>query len=93
MTVLDEDAVRAALAADLPTWELREGRLQRELTFADFAEAFAFLTRVALVAQRRNHHPDLWCSWNRVRLSIVSHAEGGVTDQCVALATAIDALQ
>ena len=90
MTVLDDDTVRAALAVDLPDWELAGGQIRRELTFRDFTDAFSLLTRVALVAERRNHHPDLSCSWNRVTLAISSHAEGGVTEQCLALARAID---
>lgn len=65
---------------DVPAgWELRDGKLRRELTFTDFAEAFAFMTRVALVAERLDHHPDWSNSWNRVTIELVSHDKGGVT--------------
>lgn len=74
-----------------PGWELRDGRLHRELTFADFGEAFAFMTRVALAAEKMDHHPDWSNSWNQVVVDIVSHADGGVTEQCFALADAVDA--
>ena len=68
------------------------GHLRRELTFADFSEAFGFMTRVALIAEKLDHHPDWSNSWNRVTIDITSHAEGGVTDLCVELATAINRL-
>ena len=68
------------------------GHLRRELTFADFSEAFGFMTRVALIAEKLDHHPDWSNSWNRVTIDITSHAEGGVTDVCVELATAINRL-
>lgn len=88
--VLREDVVEARLR-ERPGWELQDGRLHRELTFSDFAEAFAFMARVAEAAERLDHHPD-WCnSWNRVTIDIVSHAEGGVTERCFELAAAVDA--
>jgi 4a-hydroxytetrahydrobiopterin dehydratase len=73
-----------------PGWALVDGKLHRELTFADFAEAFAFMTRVALIAERLDHHPDWSNSWNRVTIDIVNHAKGGVTDRCVELARRIN---
>ena len=72
-------------------WAVVDGKLHRELEFADFGEAFAFMTRVALAAERLDHHPDWSNSWNRVTIDIVSHAEGGITDRCVALAEAANA--
>lgn len=78
--------------ADLPAWSLRDGGLHRELSFGDFAEAFAFMTEVAAVAERLDHHPD-WCnSWNRVVIDIISHAAAGVTARCIELAKAADAI-
>ena len=72
-------------------WAVVDGKLHRELEFADFGEAFAFITRVALAAERLDHHPDWSNSWNRVTIDIVSHAEGSITDRCVALAEAANA--
>ncbi len=87
---LTDDEVAARLR-ERPGWELRDGRLHRELAFGDFAEAFAFMTRVAEAAERLDHHPD-WCnSWNRVTIDIVSHAAEGVTERCFELAAAVDA--
>jgi len=73
-------------------WEVVDGRLVRTFTFANFSEAFGFMTRVALVAEKLDHHPDWENSWNRVVIAITSHAEGGITDTCVELATRVNAL-
>jgi len=75
-----------------PGWDLVDGRLHREFTFADFSEAFAFMTRVALAAEKADHHPDWSNSWNKVRIDLVSHDKGAVTERDVALARRIDAL-
>ena len=64
-------------ADDLPEgWQLIDGRLHRELEFADFAEAFAFMGRVAAEAERLGHHPDWSNSWNRVVIDLISHDAG-----------------
>lgn len=73
-------------------WPEVDGRLRKELVFADFAEAFAFLTRVALVAERLDHHPDVTLRWNRLTLELVSHDQGGITDRDHRLADRIDEL-
>lgn len=62
-------------------WELAEGRLHRECVFADFSTAFAFMTRVALAAEKLDHHPDWSNSWNRVVIDLISHDAGGITDR------------
>jgi 4a-hydroxytetrahydrobiopterin dehydratase len=66
--------------------------LQRTLRFADFSEAFAFLTRVALLAEKVDHHPEFTSVWNRVDFRLTSHDAGGVTERDVELARAIDRL-
>ena len=87
--MLPDDEIEARLAAR-PAWRLVDGRLHRELTFADFGAAFAFMTTVAVVAERLDHHPDWSNSWNKVVIDISSHAAGGITDRCFALADAVD---
>ena len=72
-------------------WAVVDGKLHRELEFKDFRQAFSFMTAVALEAERMDHHPDWSNSWNKVVIDIVSHAAGGITDQCVELATRINA--
>jgi 4a-hydroxytetrahydrobiopterin dehydratase len=74
-------------------WEERDGALRRTFEFADFSEAFAFMTRVALLAEQRNHHPDWSNSWNRVDIALTTHAAGStVTDADCELAAAVDEL-
>ena len=66
--------------------------LEKRFTFADFAEAFAFLARVAGHAEAVNHHPEFTSRWNRVDFRLTSHDSGGITDRDVRLAEAIDRL-
>jgi 4a-hydroxytetrahydrobiopterin dehydratase len=66
--------------------------LTRSLRFKDFAQAFAFLTRVAAHAEAVDHHPEFTSRWNRVDFRLTTHDAGGVTARDVALAKAIDAL-
>ncbi|CAN5499327.1 4a-hydroxytetrahydrobiopterin dehydratase [soil metagenome] len=71
-------------------WALAEGSLHRDLEFADFTEAFAFMTRVAAEAERLDHHPDWSNSWNTVSIDLASHDVGGLTDRDRQLAEAIN---
>lgn len=88
---LSETEVQARLQ-DLANWQLAGGKLRRELKFASFVEAFAFMSKVALVAEKMNHHPDLANSYNRVTLELVSHDVQGLSERDFKLAKAIDAL-
>ena len=75
------------------SWTERDGALHRDFEFADFSEAFAFMTRVALLAERAAHHPDWSNSWNRVSISLSTHDAGNVvTTSDRELAAAIDGL-
>ena len=76
----------------VPGWEIKDGGLEREFKFKDFAQAFAFMTRVAAVAEELNHHPDWSNSYNRVMIRLVSHDAGGVSDRDRALAERINQL-
>jgi 4a-hydroxytetrahydrobiopterin dehydratase len=74
-------------------WTQSDAELVRDLEFADFAQAIAFVNRVAELAEERNHHPDILVhGWNKVRLTLSTHSEGRVTDADHALARAIDGL-
>ena len=88
------DEQRVAALAGLPDWTLRDDGLAitRRFTFADFSEAFAFMTRVALLAEKADHHPEWANVWNRVEITLTSHDAGGLSARDVALATAIDAI-
>lgn len=83
--------IETALRA-LDGWALADGKLHREFKFADFGEAFAFMTRVALEAEKRDHHPDWSNVWNRVVVDLVTHDAGGVTQNDVAFAARIGEL-
>ncbi|HUP67890.1 MAG TPA: 4a-hydroxytetrahydrobiopterin dehydratase [Sphingomicrobium sp.] len=75
-------------------WALEDGgkALVRTFKFTDFSEAFAFLTRVALHAEKVDHHPDFTSVWNRVDFRLTSHDSGAVTQRDVSLAEAINRL-
>jgi len=73
-------------------WPEIDGRLYRDFTFADFAQAFAFMERVAVLAEELDHHPDWSNSWNKVTISLVSHDVGRITERDHRLASAIDRL-
>jgi 4a-hydroxytetrahydrobiopterin dehydratase len=75
-------------------WAFEDGgkALVRSLKFKDFSEAFAFLIRVALQAEKADHHPEFTNVWNRVDFRLTSHDAGGVTDRDVQLAQAINRL-
>ena len=79
MDVLSDDEVQQRLAG-LGGWSLVDGTLHRELAFADFNEAFGFMSRVALIAEKLNHHPDWSNSWNKVVIDVVNHDAGGLTE-------------
>ena len=66
--------------------------IEKSFRFGDFSEAFAFLTRVALHAEKVDHHPEFTSVWNRVEFPLTSHDAGGVTERDVALAGVIDGL-
>lgn len=84
----------AAAAAGLSGWRVSTGdrpAIERELSFADFNAAFGFMTRVALYADKADHHPEWSNVYNRVQVLLTTHDAGGVTDKDVALARFIDA--
>lgn len=93
MAVLDDQQLQQALSdGRLEGWGLDDAKLHRRFTFADFSSAWAFMSRVALLAETHNHHPN-WCNtWNTVDIHLVSHDAGGITDRDVELAAAINSL-
>lgn len=90
---LSPEAVEKALEM-LQGWEWlkAEHALHREFRFADFSQAFAFMTAVALECQALNHHPDWSNSYNTVSVRLSTHSSGGITDNDIALADAMDKL-
>jgi len=94
MSILLTDAERNGLSERLPGWTvIQDGKaIERTLRFKDFNEAWGFMNRVALLAERMDHHPDWSNVWNTVRIALSTHDAGGLTNLDVKLATAIDAL-
>ena len=91
MPKLTGDARDTALAA-LPLWQLDPERdaIRRSFRFADFAAAFAFMTRAALHAERVDHHPEWSNVWNRVEVLLTTHDAGGITQRDIDFARTID---
>lgn len=86
---------RATLGAALPAWHAMEGRdaIRRQFRFADFSEAWGFMSRVALLAEAQDHHPEWSNVWNRVEIVLTTHDAGGLSARDLRLAQAIDALR
>ena len=90
---LDDEARAEALDA-LDEWDYDEARdaITRKFLFGDFSEAFAFMTRVALLAEKADHHPEWSNVWNRVEILLTTHDAGGLSQRDVDMAEAIDLL-
>ncbi len=91
MPVLGDDEIEQRLAHS--DWSREGDAIIRELSFPDFAAAMAFVNRVADAAEAANHHPDILVhGWNKVRLELSTHSEGGITNADFALASTVDGL-
>ena len=84
---------RGDLRATLTQWQVGDERLKRQWQFSDFSEAFAFMTRVALLAESKQHHPNWSNVYNRVTIELTTHDLGGLSNLDAELARSIDALQ
>jgi 4a-hydroxytetrahydrobiopterin dehydratase len=92
-TALDDAQVVAALAAPgAPNWDLVDGQLVKVVECTSFLAALAFVTAVGRLAEEADHHPDIDIRWRTVRLAVVTHDAGGLTELDFALARAVDAL-
>ncbi|HEY0106279.1 MAG TPA: 4a-hydroxytetrahydrobiopterin dehydratase [Rhizomicrobium sp.] len=91
MKKLSPEARMAALAA-LPGWTSVDGRdaIAKSFAFADFNAAFAFMTRAALLAEKMDHHPEWLNVYNKVEVTLSTHDAGGVTQNDIDMATAMD---
>ena len=75
---LRDDAISAGLA-DLPGWSLENAKLHREFKFANFAEAFGFMTSAAIESEKMDHHPEWSNVYNKVIVDLTTHSAGGIT--------------
>jgi 4a-hydroxytetrahydrobiopterin dehydratase len=87
-----DPAARAAFLREFPLWCEIEGRdaIARLIEFKDFSEAFAFMTRVALLAEKMDHHPEWFNVYNKIDVTLSTHDAGGVTAKDVEMAKAIE---
>jgi 4a-hydroxytetrahydrobiopterin dehydratase len=73
-------------------WTIEKGKLHKEFTFKNFVEAFGFMSRVALLAENMNHHPEWFNVWNKVVMDLTTHDVGGISGLDIAFAEKVDAL-
>lgn len=88
------EAERTEALDGLPEWDHDEARdaITRSILFADFIEAFGFMTQIALIAERMNHHPEWSNVYNRVDILLTTHDAGGLSARDIDMAQAIDAV-
>jgi 4a-hydroxytetrahydrobiopterin dehydratase len=84
-TKLSDQEIAAELRK-IDGWSVLNGKLHRMFEFQDFAQAFGFMTRVALAAEKMDHHPDWSNSWNKVTVDLSTHSAGGLTKKDIELA-------
>jgi 4a-hydroxytetrahydrobiopterin dehydratase len=91
MAALSENEIHSRLV-NIPDWQLESGELVRTFLFKDFRASLAFVNRVGDLAENAGHHPDIDIRYNKVRLALVTHDAGGITQKDFDLAAAADKL-
>lgn len=91
MSLLSAETVQQELRS-LPGWKLEDKEIVRTFEFPDFVRAMEFVRQVAEKAEAAGHHPDIDIRYNRVRLALVSHDAGGLTDRDIAMARSLNSL-
>ncbi len=86
MPVLNETQLQGILQSSLPGWEYSNNFITKEFKFRSFIDAFAFMSAVALEAEKMDHHPDWTNVYNRVAVKLSTHSAGGVTEKDIDLA-------
>ncbi len=77
---------------DLKNWEKVDGKLSRDFEFANFIEAFSFITKIALESEKMNHHPDITISYNKVNIKLITHETNQISNKDIDLAKKIDSI-
>jgi 4a-hydroxytetrahydrobiopterin dehydratase len=86
------EEIQERLQTTFNDWSLREGKLYRHIQFPDFATAFGFMTQIALVAEKMDHHPEWLNVYSRVEISLSTHEVGGISERDFVLAARINAV-
>ena len=89
MSAMDEQDILTATAA-LDGWNVEAGKLAKSFRFSDFVAAFGFMSKVALVAEKVDHHPEWYNVYNTVKVELTTHDAGGITAKDFELAAAMD---
>lgn len=90
-TLLTQEEILTRMK-QLNGWSIQKGKLHKEFTFKSFVEAFAFMTSVALVAERMNHHPEWFNVYNRVVIDLTTHDVGGISNLDMEFAVRVEGL-
>lgn len=88
---LDNNQIQELLAQN-PGWQVQNGRLVLAIKFEDFKQSMAFINKVADLAEKQGHHPDIFISYNQVKLELFSHDQGFLSDKDADLARAISGI-
>lgn len=91
MSLLARDEI-TGFTSEHPDWSWSDVAITKTYLFDDFTEAMGFVTRIALAAEKANHHPDIDIRWNEVTLTLSTHSEGGLTRRDLELAQTADTL-
>ena len=91
MAKLSDEQIRRELA-NLPGWSVINGKLHKEFTFKSFIEAFGFMTTSALHIEKMNHHPEWFNVYNKLKVDLVTHDAGGITQNDIDLARTLNSL-
>ncbi len=94
MHLLPEDQIKNELKEqDLKGWTIQNGKLYKEFAFADFVEAFSFMTKAAFHIEKMNHHPEWLNVYNRLSVYLTTHDAGGITSNDIKLARTLNSLK
>lgn len=88
---LSDEQIKNELKS-LSGWAVKNGKLHKDFVFSDFVEAFSFMTKVALHAEKMNHHPEWFNVYNRITIDLMTHDAGGITQNDVELAKFIESI-
>ncbi len=91
LTALSSEQIQSELQ-NLSGWSLVDGKLHKEFQFEDFNQAFGFMTRAALHAEKMNHHPEWFNVYNKLKVDLMTHDAGGITENDIKLAKILNSL-
>ena len=91
MAIYNEISAKPLLE-ELENWNFKEGGIEKDFLFKDFTQAMGFIIKVGLQAEKMNHHPELFSVYNKVKIRLTTHDQGGLTDKDFQLATLIESV-